>query len=398
MDILFLNHNVAWSGGTFFRAFGFARELVRLGHGVLLLAISPDSRISMRRETRDGVEIWGTPDLFWGRGRSGWDPWDVCRRLVAVRGRRWDIVHAWDSRPAVVLPALYAAARSRSIGGRFVMDWCDWWGRGGTQAERSAAWMRAIAPLETFFEERFRCRADGTTVISEALRQRVVSLGVDPRRTLLLPQGCDVAVSSAADRQPALRRLHLPAGSRLLVSVGALNLSDARLLFDAVRLVLDACPASEFALIGRHGAHVPPDLKRHPRFRETGFVSPPVFRDYVQASHALLVPLADTVAGRARWPSKVNGFLAERRAVVITRVGDLAALLDRERAAVVVDATAAALCAGAVRVLTTGERERVEEAGGRVAETILSWPMIARELDAFYRRIPMSGAEAPVLQ
>jgi glycosyltransferase involved in cell wall biosynthesis len=387
MDILFLNHNVAWSGGTFFRAFGFARELVRIGHRVTLLAIAPSARGSLQREKHEGVEIWYTPDLFWGRGRTGWDPWDVFRRLLALRGRRWDIVHAWDSRPAVILPALYAAASSRAAGGRLVIDWCDWWGRGGTQVERAGTWMRAIGPVETFFEEGFRYRADGTTVISEALSQRAASLGVSPRRTLLLPPGCDVSARPNPDRHAAAERLGLPRGSRLLVSVGALHRSDAELLFDAVRLVFNECPSSHFALVGNHGTQVPRDLRDHPRFRETGYVPVEVLHDYVQATHSLLVPLADTVAARARWPSKVNGFLAAARAVVITRVGDLPRLLEHEGAAVVVEPTAGDLCAGALRVLSGAERDRVEREGRRVAETILAWPIVAGRLDAFYDQI-----------
>jgi glycosyltransferase involved in cell wall biosynthesis len=388
MQILFLNHNVAWSGGTFFRAFGFARALTALGHRVTLFTISPDARVAFQRETCDGVALWYSPDLFWGRGRTGWDPWDMCRRIGALRGRRWDIVHAWDSRPVVVIPALYAARGSRQGGGRLVMDWCDWWGRGGAQAERSSAWMRAIAPVETLFEERFRTHADGTTVVSEALCNRAVAIGVDPRRILRLPQGCDEPTPRVLDRDDALARLGFPAGSRLVVAVGAQNASDARLLFDAVRLILRGCDACQFALIGRHGSQVPADLVAHSRFRETGFVRSATLQDYIAGCEMLLAPLADTTASRARWPSKINGFLTAGRAVVTTRVGDLPALLHAVRAARVVNPTAkevsdAALCL----VRDTPERARLEAEARHLAITTLSWSVLARELDAFYRSI-----------
>src|SRR5687767_10639385 len=179
MRILFLNHNVARRGGTFYRAYQIARYLVRRGHAVTLLTISAARRWGFDREEGEGVEIIHAPDLLWGIGRTGWDPWDTLNRVAYLRGQRWDIIHAWDSRPAVILPALYARRQSRTANGKLVVDWCDWWGRGGTQAERSGKAAKLLyAPVETYFEEAFRTRADGSTVISGALYKRALGLGV----------------------------------------------------------------------------------------------------------------------------------------------------------------------------------------------------------------------------
>src|SRR5574341_1333987 len=98
MRLLLLNHNVAWSGGTFFRAYHFGREMVRRGHHVTLLPVSPRRRFGLHQEIRDGVRVVETPDWLWGRGRTGWDPWDTLQRIRFVGGRRWDVVHAFDSR------------------------------------------------------------------------------------------------------------------------------------------------------------------------------------------------------------------------------------------------------------------------------------------------------------
>jgi hypothetical protein len=84
MRILMINHNVAWSGGTFFRAYHFARQMVSRGHQVTLLSISPKSRFAMRRSAHDGVDLVETPDWLWGRGRTGWDLWDALRRTQYV--------------------------------------------------------------------------------------------------------------------------------------------------------------------------------------------------------------------------------------------------------------------------------------------------------------------------
>ena len=156
MRILFLNHNVVRRGGTFYRAYHVARYLVQRGHTVTLLTISNERRWSLEREICEGVEIIHTPDLLWGIGRTGWDPWDTSNRIAYLHGKEWNLIHAWDSRPVVILPALYARKQSSRIGGKLVLDWCDWWGRGGTQAERTNKALGIIAPIETFFEENYR--------------------------------------------------------------------------------------------------------------------------------------------------------------------------------------------------------------------------------------------------
>lgn len=167
-----LNHNTAFGGGTFFRAFHAGRYLARFGHTVTLLTISPRARWTVRRVERDGVTIVETPDLLWGVGRTGWDLFDTLVRLWLVRQAEVDVVHAWDCRPVVILPALLARRRLADKGGRLVIDWADWWGRGGTQAERPGRAKHLYGRVETFFEEAFRTRADGTTVASLALARR----------------------------------------------------------------------------------------------------------------------------------------------------------------------------------------------------------------------------------
>ena len=389
MKILMLNHNVAWSGGTFYRAYPFARALTQRGHQVTLLTIAPRRRCGFETEERHGVEIVHTPDLFWGRGRTGWDPWDTWQRLRFVHGRQWEIVHAWDSRPAVILPALYARRQSVPTQGKLVIDWCDWWGRGGIQAERHDRFLKACyGPIETFFEEAFRCRADGTTVISKVLARRATGLGVPADTMLLLPQGCDPEMPVATDRLAARARLGLPATSPLLVTLGKLLPSEGTLLFDTMRLLFGRRPDCRLIMIGHHQTQIPSTLRMDGRLREAGFVPDSTLRDFVSACDAVVMPLADSIASQARWPSKVNMFLTAGRAPVLTRIGDLAGLLEREGAALVAASDPQDLADKLVTVLDDGAlRERVEGRARHVAEDILAWPRLAAQLESFYVRI-----------
>jgi|GEM_PF-1023245 len=401
LRMLFLNHNVVRGGGTFFRAFDAARYLTKRGHSVTILSISPESRWRSDREVTDGVEIIHTPDLFWGIGRSGWDPWDILFRILFVSRRKWDLIQAWDSRPAVILPALVARFRSRSRNAKLFIDWSDWWGRGGTQMERGGGWTRYFYnAIETFFEERFRRFADGTTVISTSLRDRAISLGVRREEILLLPQGCDPP-QDAGSREEARRALGIDPEDKLFIVVGVLNVSDSKLLFDVMRRVLRDMPDARFALIGRMRLKLPPDLVG-PRVTETGFMAPSVLTStsYLAAADAFVVPLNENLSSRARWPSRVNMALAWGVPVVVSRVGDLPRFLEYEEAAFVSNPNAADLAQKIMEVVRDpAAAERVKTAAKRVATLQLSWPGVIDQLEDFYfdvlSRSEPHGAVAP---
>jgi colanic acid biosynthesis glycosyl transferase WcaI len=393
LRLLFVNHNVVRSGGTFYRAFDVARFLVRRGHSVTLLSISASSRLRSEREMAEGVEIIHTPDLFWGIGRSGWDPWDTLVRMKLSAETRWDLIHAWDSRPAVILPALTARRFSKSRGAKLVIDWSDWWGRGGTQMERGGGWTRYLYnAVETFFEERFRRFADATTVISNALRHRAETIGVQADRILLLPQGCDRAVvPSLLSRAAARAVLGVPSGVPLFITIGILNVSDAKFLFETIRHMIRRHSSVRFALIGRTRSKVPPDLLSS-MVQEVGYVSDEILTHYIAAADALLVPLADNVSSRARWPSRVNLCLGRGLPVVITRVGDLPQMLEREGAAFVTKPDPAEFAERALQAVADPQlAAQVRSAGRRVAADMLPWDSIISDLETFYYSV--MGAE-----
>ncbi|MGH7447633.1 MAG: hypothetical protein ACRELT_08735, partial [Longimicrobiales bacterium] len=60
--------------------------------------------------------------------------WNTMWRTCMLAREQFDLIHAFDSRPVVILPAL--AVRG-TAGAPLVLDWADWWGRGGVIGERS---------------------------------------------------------------------------------------------------------------------------------------------------------------------------------------------------------------------------------------------------------------------
>ena len=96
LNILMLNHNRAFES-SFNRAFFFARPLVRHGHHVTVVTNSHRRKLLFTEYVHEGVNIIETPDLFWGRLRTGWDPLNALRRYGFLKKRRFDIIHATRS-------------------------------------------------------------------------------------------------------------------------------------------------------------------------------------------------------------------------------------------------------------------------------------------------------------
>ena len=378
MRILYLNHNVIGSG-TFRRAFNLGREMAARGHDVTVVTTSRSARVRTVWAEREGVRLLEAPDLMWGPGRTGWDPYNALRRIGALSRTPFDLVHAFDCRPAVIFPAL-AVARA---GAALFIDWADWWGRGGTIEERSGWAVRTFfGPIETWFEESFRTRAAGATVISTALRDRCIALGVPADRVLHLPDGSRPP-AGPRDRMAARAALGVD-GEPLLVHVGTAHPGDAALLFEAFRRARVAQPTVRLVMAGMFRGTAPPDLVASGAVHVTGGLDGETLQQWLAAADACVVALRNTIANRGRWPSKVNEYLAAGRTTVMTDVSDLA---DRVRAAgagCVAAPNADALGRALVEAVRDPAGRAEAERSARVLARSLAWDGLAATLAGFY--------------
>jgi glycosyltransferase involved in cell wall biosynthesis len=384
MNICMLSHNVAWGGGTFNRCLPLATELARLGHRVTLVTTAPSARWRAGRQTHEGVAVVEFPALFPGRVRSGWDPVDLAQRLVAaVRNEfgRPDVIHGFDSRVTVILPALVLA---RQTGAPLVLDWADWWGRGGTIEERDTGKLvRLLVRVpETWFEEAFRTKAKRTTVISRALAERAISLGVAESSITVLPQGCDTRNIQPMEMGEARRRSGLPERVPIIGYSGTLLRSDgAQLLkdFAAIRRVDET---AQLLLIGNPRLSLPDQ----PGLLRVGFVPRQLLSQYLGACDFFVLPLTDSIANRARWPSKINDYMAAGRATVATPVGDVADMIRTHQVGLVESVEDGAFASACLRLI--GDPTESQSFGNNarvVAEKQLSWEQVSLSLLSVYQ-------------
>jgi glycosyltransferase involved in cell wall biosynthesis len=375
-----------------FRAYPWARELAAHGHDVDVMCHADTERWRTRISHVDGFRLIENPDLLVGQLRQGWDP--VCAwrrgRFLFRENKQYDIIHCLDTRLAVIWPAL-AYARARNI--KIVSDWIDWWGRGGLIDERRPWWYkRFFGGIETWFEEHYRNQLDGLTTISQALIDRAVALGVPRGRCSQIPGGANFAAfDPVPSRQESRHKLDIPNDVPVVCFSGLDVLIDLPLAMNAFREVLRTFPDAVFLLVGPSKKDlrglVPEDVPES-SILSTGPVPYGELRTYLPAADVFLMPYADKVSNRGRWPNKVGDYMCVARPIVSNPVGEVKRLFEEHGAGVLCAPEPEAMAAEVVALLRDPEMARRIGAQGRLAaEQLLTWERLIERLEQFYRAI-----------
>jgi glycosyltransferase involved in cell wall biosynthesis len=368
---------------------GLAKELVKRGNSVTLMTIALSARWQARRTNEGNVDIIETPDLLFGSLRTGWDLWDgICRYRLGLKLDSVDLVHAFDNRPAVILPAL---ALSRKLGIPLCSDWADWWGRGGViSATRSWPVRLLFGGIETFFEEHFRTYADLLTVTSRALEQRALELGIPRNKVRYLPSGADTERISPIDKSVAREQLGLPVEGFLVEYMGFVQY-DLDLALRSFALVRAKLPQVRFLLVGpanRKARRLIDRLGVEENVIVTGPQPHGSMSSWLAAADVLLLPFQDTVYNRGRGPIKLGDYLASGRPFVTNPVGEIGEILGQDQVALAAGEDPREFAEKIVLLLRDRELAAVLGTNARhMAEGPLNWHRFGGQLETWYREL-----------
>ena len=319
--ILLLTYNTV-NKGTYFRAFSFAKFLACRNYEVHLITTSNNSRFSIREYYKNGIRIIEMPDLLSGSFRSGWDIWNIFRRLVWLFDKKYDLVHAFDSRPTVLIPSIFLQ-KIRKI--PLIMDWADWFGKGGSVEQRSNKFLKILLrPLETFFEQIYRSSVDFNTIICNPLIDRAIDLGINKDKIKLLPNGCDSISKNKVGKLTARKIFGFYEDHKIIGHIGTIFKEDAQFAIQAFDILHEQNPKIILLLIG----YCPFDLRSFSKFPEAVFQKKNI-ADEDQISSLLSccdigwLPLRNSIANKGRLPLKMFDYISAGLPIVSTKVGDM---------------------------------------------------------------------------
>jgi glycosyltransferase involved in cell wall biosynthesis len=334
------------------------------------------------------VRVVEAPDISMGILRSGWDPWDVFKRYIYLTDKTCDIVHCVDTRPAVILPALWAHEK---MGAKLITYWADWFGRGGVSSERPGVpeiVKNLFSPIETYFEENFRKYANGTVVISTQLLFRAQKLGLSKKSMVLIRPGCDIESLQPLDKIDCRRKLGLDERTPIVGFLGALTPRDGDLLLKSMEHLRANLPAAKLLLIGNHRLSLTEEQIRLANITETSFIPFQEISCYLSACDTLVLPLANTLANQARWPSKINDYLATGRPIVATATGDITEIISKHQVGLVVSHEPEVFANALLSVLSNTQKGlELGRNARKLAEGELSWSRSINSLLNFYEII-----------
>lgn len=366
MKLLYLTHHRRFK--CFARPGLFARLMVKAGHQVTVVCTADRARFKDRESEDQGVRYLEVADLLPGQLRSGWDPASILRRLRRLAGLSFDALHLFETRPATIYPALHLARRT---GVPLVMDWNDWWGRGGLITELRPRWYQFLFEgFETFFEEHFRTRAAATTVISHALGERAAHLGV-PRNTIhWIPGAADIRRFHPMDQAQARTDLGLDPQAFLMGFSAMDVINDAAFVFQAARRVMADEPRARLVMMGRDLPALHALAREHgisDRFTHLGLFPQERLPVPLAAMDVFLLPYTGRISNLGRWPNKVGDYLASGRPVVTNPTGEMSTLFQGQEGGLLAGETPEAFAA-AILELARDPARRMEL--GRQARTL----------------------------
>ncbi len=386
--ILYLNHNIK-GRSTYHRCFLLAKELVLQGHELTLLTNSPTGRIKYREYSEDKVKIVETPDLLWGNLRTGWDPLNVIRRCAYLRDKQYDLIHAFDTRPTVIIPALFYKKFKKNI--PLVIDWSDWWGKGGAITLRpNKALNTLFSPIETFFEEYFRKFADYTTVASNRLFDRAKRLGITKGKIMIIPNGSDIRAIYPSDKTEERRKLRLPLNVKICIFPGFV-LYDLKMVLDTFLFVHSQNPRTMLILLGKYPKNI---WKSYKSLINEGVIlirenaDKQLLRLYLNASDVGLLPMANNLTNEARFPMKFGDYLASGIPLVTNNVGDVGKLVDKYKIGFLSRYTPNSMGNVILKIFRNPNKaKKIASQGLTFAKGKFSWKSVAKSVETVYQSI-----------
>ena len=373
------------------RSLAFSKQLVLNGHRVSLLLISENKRFGIKEYDFEGIKVIETPDLLWGRLRTGWDPWNILNRILYLNKvtDHYDIIHCFETRPCTIYPALFFSRKNNIP---IITDWNDWWGHHGLIDVNRPNWYPFLAGwFETYFEEAFRSKAAGLTVIATGLEQRAIKLGVKAENICHIPGGASTDHFKLISKEECRKYAKLPLDGPILGFSSADSYLDIEIVLASLVLIVQKYPKTKLFITGKvkdrvHDLVYKYQLSDHVIF--PGFLSYEDYPIYLGSADVFLLPMADRPYNHGRWPNKMCDYLSLARPTVSNPIGDIKTLFENYNVGLLARWDPEDFATKILYLLDNpANAKEVGQNARWVAENIYDWSELGKKLESFYINI-----------
>jgi glycosyltransferase involved in cell wall biosynthesis len=322
MNILLLNANLI-GVGTYVRALNFGKILISAGHSVTLCTVSRTERWHRLKYIKNGLTIIEMPNTGykmlpgWGSGLL-----DILLRLRLISDGNFDCVYGFEYQPNVAWPVYLTKGK---LGYRFLSDWCDWHA-GASNVFHN---IKLAHRMDGYFEEKIRFQAERLSVISSPLRDRAIHLGIPAEKILLIIEGVDTEFIKPISQYEMRSSFGFPIHTPIIATITDSHMNIPVEILSKIRQMIDHV---KLLVIGRKDPDVNLAARRlglNSEIYETGFVEDADLPRYLACADVCFLPMTDNLSNQARWPAKINDFLAAGKPTIISPVGDVANLFNQ---------------------------------------------------------------------
>jgi glycosyltransferase involved in cell wall biosynthesis len=315
----------------------------------------------------------------------------LARRKLA-RARRSDLIYQRHARFSLAGPLLAALARRPLF-----LEY------NGSEAFFGAEWQRTplLAQLAAC-EDAVLAAASRVIVVADVERRSLIERGVEPDRIVVNPNGVDAGRFAVGGGDAVRRELGLDPSAIVAGFVGSFGpWHGAPVLAEAFAEAAGACPELQLLFVGdgleREATERILEAGRlRPRARFAGRIRPGDVHRYVDACDILVSPHVPLPGGAEFFgsPTKLFEYMAAGKAIVASRLGQIADVLeDGTTAILVAPGEPSELAAGLLQLARRPDLRAELGAGARNAALMHhGWDRNARAIVEAYRSLREENA------
>ena len=326
MKTVLLSASPEWKGG-YWRIHFLGKYLKEMGFDVELMCGNSTPSAVAKTKFNDGMKVTLMPTAE--RKISKWiisQPYIVTASVIKSITKKSDVFHYFSCINPISLGATILHKGMKTVrikNSKIVMDWEDWWwGNNDGVMKDYNVFFRKTSKI---MEEMGPKLADEVTVVSECLKNRAKSIGIN--NVSEVPNGSNVDQIKIFDKKESRKKLGIPLDKKVICHIGFTNMVDAFLE------VKKEFPDTILYIIGHKPsyAHIRiKSMKEHKDIIYTGRVNLETVNKYLAASDVACINMDNELAEEARWPIRLGDYMAAGSSIVAGNIGEVGKIINRE--------------------------------------------------------------------